>query len=254
MLVGAQQVIAVVAAAQPVADRARGIGDPRQAAGRIAGRDHEGAHRLVTVRERPQPRQPVAVRRAVEAPQALEAGAPAQMVEQEAAGAVRRIDQRRARRRAGGKAGIIRFVQRALGVQGRGREPAGIDEGAREGMVAGEVEHGLAQAFAHIRYNDKILTPAYRKLMDDSMLGWEDPAVWTQLKGKYGDYLGHGGLLRYNTSKPETTVGMVSFAVNYPSGIQAVLLVNSLGSYPDKARLMRDAFDAAVVLKPMIKN
>ncbi len=112
----------------------------------------------------------------------------------------------------------------------------------------------LAQAFAHIRYNDKILTPAYRKLMDDSMLGWEDPAVWTQLKGKYGDYLGHGGLLRYNTSKPETTVGMVSFAVNYPSGIQAVLLVNSLGSYPDKARLMRDAFDAAVVLKPMIKN
>ncbi|CAN5266305.1 hypothetical protein BH10ACI1_BH10ACI1_30740 [soil metagenome] len=112
----------------------------------------------------------------------------------------------------------------------------------------------LAQFMAHLRYDDKILKPATRKLMDDNMLGWEDPNFWTQFKGKYGDYLGHGGLLNRNTTTPQTTVGMVSIIINYPSGIQAVLLVNSMGDYPNKAQLMTDAFDSAVIMKPVITN
>lgn len=111
----------------------------------------------------------------------------------------------------------------------------------------------LAQFMAHLRYDDKILKPASRKLMDDNMLGWEDPAAWKQFQGLYGNYLGHGGGLSYNTAKPETTVGMNSVIINYPSGIQGVLLINSLGNYPHKAQLMRDAFDAAIVIKPQIK-
>lgn len=111
----------------------------------------------------------------------------------------------------------------------------------------------LATFMANVRYNDNILAPSTRKLMDDHFLGWQDPAAWTQLKGKYGDYLGHGGLLRYNTSSDETIVGMVSVIVNFPSGYQGVLLINSFGNYPNKEQLMRDAFDQAVVLKPFKK-
>lgn len=112
----------------------------------------------------------------------------------------------------------------------------------------------LAQFMAHLRYDDKILKPETRKLMDDNMLGWEDPNFWTQFKGKYGDYLGHGGLLNRNAATPQTIVGMVSMVINYPSGIQAVLLVNSMGNYPNKADLMTDAFDSAVVMKTVITN
>lgn len=112
----------------------------------------------------------------------------------------------------------------------------------------------LAQFMAHLRYNDKILNPATRKMMDDGFLGWQDPAAWKQLKGKYGDYLGHGGLLKYNDDSPQTIVGMVSVVVNFPSGVQGILLINSFGKYPNKEQLMTDAFDAAVVLKQVKSN
>jgi len=87
--------------------------------------------------------------------------------------------------------------------------------------------------------------------MEDNFLGWQDPApkAWPQLHGKYGDYRGHGGLLQYNKDSPSTIVGMVSVIVNFPSGYQGVLLINSFGSYPNKEQLMTDAFDQAVVLK-----
>lgn len=111
----------------------------------------------------------------------------------------------------------------------------------------------LGQFMTHLRYDDKILAPSTRKLMDDNFLGWETPAEFKNFQGKYGDYLGHGGLLRYNTASEETLVGMVSIIVNFPSGIQAVLLINSFGDYPSKDRLMRDAFDQAVVLKQIKK-
>lgn len=111
----------------------------------------------------------------------------------------------------------------------------------------------LATFMSNVRYNNSILAPSTRQLMDDNFLGWQDPAAWTQLKGKYGDYLGHGGLLQYNTSSPDTIVGMVSVIVNFPDGVQGVLLINSFGSYPNKEQLMRDAFDQAVVLKPAKK-
>ncbi|MGC2235301.1 MAG: serine hydrolase domain-containing protein [Pyrinomonadaceae bacterium] len=126
-------------------------------------------------------------------------------------------------------------------------EPDWTETGGGGGWFMSTTE--LARFMAYLRFSDKLLTPATRKEMDDNMLGWEDPAFWTQFQGKYGSYLGHGGLLNYGTAKPETTVGMVSLVVNYPSGIQGILMVNSLGNYPNKAQLMSDAFDAAVVVK-----
>jgi CubicO group peptidase (beta-lactamase class C family) len=111
----------------------------------------------------------------------------------------------------------------------------------------------LAQFMAHLRYNDKILNSSTRKIMDDSFLGWEDPAAFKQFQGKYGDYLGHGGLLKYNDASPSTIVGMNSIVANFPSGVQAVILINSFGNYPNKQQLISDAFDAAVVLKQQIK-
>jgi len=107
----------------------------------------------------------------------------------------------------------------------------------------------LGTFMSNLRYNDSILAPSTRKLMDDNFLGWETPAEFKNFQGKYGDYLGHGGLLKYNDDAESTKVGMVSIVVNFPDGIQGVLLINSIGDYPAKDRLMKDAFDQAVVLK-----
>jgi CubicO group peptidase (beta-lactamase class C family) len=103
----------------------------------------------------------------------------------------------------------------------------------------------LAVFMSNLCYNDNILWPSTRKLMDDYFLGWQDPNEWTDYQGQYGDYLGHGGGLGYGSG--ENRVGMNSIVVNFPSGVQCVLLINSLGDYPDKRRLVKDAFDQAVV-------
>ena len=105
----------------------------------------------------------------------------------------------------------------------------------------------LGKFMAAVRYNDNILAPSTRKLMDDNFLGWETPAEFKNFQGKYGDYLGHGGLLKWNDKDDTKRTGMVSIIVNFPSGIQGVLLINSFGDYPSKDRLMKDAFDQAVV-------
>lgn len=102
----------------------------------------------------------------------------------------------------------------------------------------------LAKFLAHVRYNDKILTPATRKLMDANYLGWMPPDEW-DLNGKHGDYLGHRGDLRWNKDDPEKRVGMTSMVLNYPNGVQVAVLVNSLGTYSGIHTGMRDAFDTA---------
>jgi D-alanyl-D-alanine carboxypeptidase len=99
----------------------------------------------------------------------------------------------------------------------------------------------LAQFLAHLRYNNKILTPATRKLMDDNLMGWR-PAGWSY-KGDYGLYLAHGGGLNYGTD------AMASCIMNFPNGVQVALLINSAGTYSDKYKLLGGAFDNAWVLE-----
>ena len=100
----------------------------------------------------------------------------------------------------------------------------------------------LARFLAAVRYNDKILSPTTRKLMDANYLGWMDPGPWS-LNGTYGKYLGHRGDLNWNKDDPKKRVGMTSLILNYPNGVQVAILVNSLGTYPSIHTGMRDAFD-----------
>lgn len=102
----------------------------------------------------------------------------------------------------------------------------------------------LAQFLAHVRYNDKILTPATRKLMDENYLGWMDPAEWDLFR-QHGAYLGHRGDLNWKDANKVKTAGMTSMILNFPNGVQVALLVNSLGTYGSTHNVVAEAFDAA---------
>ena len=102
----------------------------------------------------------------------------------------------------------------------------------------------LAQFLAYVRYSDKILTPATRKLMDENYLGWMAPDEW-DLNYEHGAYLGHRGDLRWNKDDPAKRVGMTSLILNYPNGVQVAVLVNSLGTYGQIHTQLASAFDAA---------
>lgn len=100
----------------------------------------------------------------------------------------------------------------------------------------------LAQFLAHLRYNNKILTPATRKIMDDNMLGWRQGGSY---KGDHGLYLAHGGGLNDSTG----VLFMSTCIMNFPNGVQASLMINSGGTFGDKYKLLGTAFDNAWVLE-----
>jgi CubicO group peptidase (beta-lactamase class C family) len=102
----------------------------------------------------------------------------------------------------------------------------------------------LAQFLAHVRYDDKILTPATRKLMDENYLGWMDPAEW-DLNREHGAYLGHRGDLNWKDANKVKVAGMTSLILNFPNGVQVSLLVNSLGTYVSTHKAVAGAFDDA---------
>ena len=105
----------------------------------------------------------------------------------------------------------------------------------------------LASFLAHLRYDDQVLKPPMRKLMDDNRLGWRPPKDYaSSVHGKYGDYFAHGGGLNYGTKS--APVGMSSGIMSYPNGVQVALLINSLGTYGDKIVILKDAFDEAWVV------
>ncbi|HKQ77302.1 MAG TPA: serine hydrolase domain-containing protein [Blastocatellia bacterium] len=105
----------------------------------------------------------------------------------------------------------------------------------------------LARFLAHQRYNDKLLTPASRKQMETSYLGWMPASNWP-VKGDFGVYYAHKGDLFYGP-KDEPRNGMTSCIMNYPNGVQVALLVNSLGTYKRADALLVEAFDNAWILK-----
>ncbi len=104
----------------------------------------------------------------------------------------------------------------------------------------------LARFLAHLRYNDKILNPTTRQIMYDNRLGWRPPKEYWTVEGKHGNYHAHGGALTYNSGAEK--VGMSSGIMDYGNGVQAALVINSLGTYADKILILRDAFDNAWVV------
>jgi CubicO group peptidase (beta-lactamase class C family) len=105
----------------------------------------------------------------------------------------------------------------------------------------------LARFLAYQRYDDNILTPASRKQMETSYLGWMPAGVWP-VKGDFGVYYAHKGDLFYGPSDARN--GMTSCIMNYPNGVQVALLVNSLGAYKRADSLLVEAFDNARIMKP----
>ncbi|WP_407352695.1 serine hydrolase [Luteimonas sp. R10] len=115
----------------------------------------------------------------------------------------------------------------------------------------------LAQFLAHLRYNDKILTPTTRATMYEGFLGWMDPANYGSMAtGVFGTYRMHGGDLCYpNLPVPEGVSvcaaavqprGVDTCIVDFPTGVQVVLLINSMGgAYPYQCRVLRDVHDAS---------
>jgi CubicO group peptidase (beta-lactamase class C family) len=101
----------------------------------------------------------------------------------------------------------------------------------------------LAAFMAHIRYNDDILSPASRELMDEYFLGWRNPDDWgTGTVGEHGVYYAHGGKWQKGGREFQGCI------MKFPIHVEAVLLINSSENFSgEKCGLLRQAFDDAYV-------
>jgi len=103
--------------------------------------------------------------------------------------------------------------------------------------------YNLANVMANIRYNDAILSPAMRSLMDTHKLGWS--YNWSQ-NGDHGLYLAHAGALYFDNEDYPDRREMQGCVMKFPIHVEAVLLVNSsLENNTLPCTKLRQAFDAA---------
>jgi hypothetical protein len=104
----------------------------------------------------------------------------------------------------------------------------------------------LVGFMAHRRFTNTIMSPTARALMDNGFLGWMDPAQYSWTTGKYGVYRNHGGDLLYD---PEPKRGMRACIMEYPSGVQTAVLINSRGgNHKYQCRELSEAYDNAFVI------
>lgn len=92
-----------------------------------------------------------------------------------------------------------------------------------------------------IRYQDEILSPANRQIMDSEVIGW---CCSSNLTGDHGTYHSHGGAIITASG-----AGMSSVIMKFPfPEVEAALLINSTGgAHGNAGSVLRDAFDAAWV-------
>lgn len=105
--------------------------------------------------------------------------------------------------------------------------------------------YNLANLMANIRYNDDILSPTMRALMDEYKLGWS--STWSQ-NGDHGLYRAHAGALYFDDADFGERREMQGCIMKFPIQVEAVLLVNSSieGNILPCTKLAA-AFDAAWV-------
>lgn len=116
----------------------------------------------------------------------------------------------------------------------------------------------VAAYLAFMRYDNTILSPTMRSVMNQGFLGWMDPAQYNWGDGTWGTYHNHGGDLWWDGGLPfSQRRGMDSCVMSYPNGVQIALLINSQGpSYPGhplsgyQCAALEDAFENAWVLVP----
>jgi len=101
----------------------------------------------------------------------------------------------------------------------------------------------LLNFFAHVRYDDAILSPLARQAMDFGFLGWMNPVDYSFAAGTFGTYRGHGGDLGVD---PTVDNGADTCAMNFPEDVQAVVLINSHGgAYPYQCAALKQAYEDA---------
>ncbi|MBL7252813.1 serine hydrolase domain-containing protein [Paractinoplanes lichenicola] len=94
--------------------------------------------------------------------------------------------------------------------------------------------NGITSFLSHIRYTDKVISAAARKLMVDENVGMYS------YTGAYGTYHGHNGVWAQSGNR-----GMRSCAMSFHIHVDASLLVNNRGDYPSPCAVLLDAFDNA---------
>lgn len=102
----------------------------------------------------------------------------------------------------------------------------------------------LAALMAHIRYNDEILSPSMRQLMDSNELGW---SYSKSVNGEHGKYLAHGGTLFFDDEEADQAREMHGCVMKFPIQVEASLLINSSINGKQPCSILKNAFDAAWV-------
>lgn len=102
----------------------------------------------------------------------------------------------------------------------------------------------LLNFFAHVRYNNGMLSPLARQQMDFGFLGWMSPSNYNFASGTFGTYRGHGGDLLYNP--PALDKGVDTCVMNFPEEVQVSVLINSIGGgYPYQCQALKQAYEDA---------
>jgi CubicO group peptidase (beta-lactamase class C family) len=102
----------------------------------------------------------------------------------------------------------------------------------------------LAGVLAYQRHSNAIIGNAMRSEMNNSFLGWMNPATFENtITGDFGTYRAHGG----DSASNGATAGMAGCMMDFPIQVQAVLLINSRGGPGGAAScsLLRNAYDGA---------
>jgi hypothetical protein len=94
--------------------------------------------------------------------------------------------------------------------------------------------NGIASFISHVRYTDKLVSPAARSLMFDEKVGLQ------AYNGAHGTYHGHGAVWAQSGGR-----GMRGCVMSFSIKVDAALLVNSRGDYGQACAVVVDAFDKA---------
>jgi D-alanyl-D-alanine carboxypeptidase len=113
----------------------------------------------------------------------------------------------------------------------------------------------VAQFFAFLRFSNDVLSANMRTTMDDNFLGW-DQGTSTSSANAYGTYHAKNGALSNNSNNESVQQGVRNTFMNFPNGVQALVMINSRGGDHDSSfgstnleALVREAFDDSWVVK-----
>jgi beta-lactamase family protein len=94
--------------------------------------------------------------------------------------------------------------------------------------------NGITSFISHVRYTTTLVSSAARSLMVDGQLGLK------AYNGAHGTYHGHGAVWAQSGGR-----GMRGCVMSFHIKVDATLLVNSRGDYPQACTVLQNAFDNA---------